>query len=150
MTASANDSAPALDRLGFKLNFFKLQTADIERLATFFRDAFGLEERDRIDLPTVVEIMLAMPGEQFTLVLLSHKDGRAYDHGAAMGPLGFLTRDVDGAIERVQAHGGSLLHAPAELPGMRYAFVADPDGHQIELMQFVRPANPALAAQGVQ
>ena len=135
-----SDTLPELDQLRFKLNFVKLNTADLDRLATFYRDCFGLEERQRLDLPLVAEVLLAMPGEQFTLVLLSYKDGRGYDHGTATGPIGFLTRDVDGAIERVQAHGGALLAAPAEVPGMRYAFVTDPDGHQIELMQFVRPA----------
>ena len=30
--------------------------------------------------------------------------------------------------------------APLDLPGMRLAFVRDPDGHEIEMIQFKRPA----------
>lgn len=143
MTETASDAVPELERLRFKLNFFKLNTADIERATSFYRETFGLEERTRVDLPTLSEVMLAMPGEQFTLVLLSYKDDRSYEVGTSTGPVGFLTRDVDGAVARVLAHGGTLLHATAELKGMRFAFVADPDGNAIELIQFVRDAPAA-------
>jgi predicted enzyme related to lactoylglutathione lyase len=140
MTDAALADAPALEELRFKLNFFKLNVVDLEAVATFYKETFGLEERNRITLPTLEEIMLTLPGEAFTLVLLSYKDGRSYDLGTGYGPLGFLTRNVDGAIARVVAHGGSVVRGAAETPGMKYAFVADPEGHQIELMQFVRPA----------
>jgi predicted enzyme related to lactoylglutathione lyase len=140
MTDAALAEAPTLEDLRFKLNFFKLNVADIEKVATFYKDVFGFEEQRRIDVPALAEIMMTLPGETFTLVLLSYKDARSYELGTGYGPLGFLTRNVAGAVSRALAHGGSLVRDIAEMPGAKYAFVADPEGHQIELMQFLRPA----------
>jgi|GEM_PF-255517 len=145
MTDTATLDVPALDELRFKLNFVKLNVADLEGVAAFYKQAFGFEERNRIDIPALEEVMMTLPGDAFTLVLLSYKDGRSYEMGTGYGPLGFLTRNLDGAIARVTAHGGTVVREPADTPGSRYAFVADPEGHQIELMQFIRPA----AASGV-
>lgn len=138
-TAPATEP-PSAEALRFRLGFFKLNVRDLERLTAFYRDTFGMEERNRIALPDLEEVVLGMPGDQFTLVLLAYKDGRVHEMGTGYGPVGFLTRNVDGAIERVEAHGGALARGPFDLPGMRLAFVADPEGHEIELMQFVRPS----------
>lgn len=139
MATAPVTEAPSLEELRFRLGFFKLNVCDLDRLTAFYRDTFGMEERNRIALPDLEEIVLAMPSDQFTLVLLAYKDGRAHEMGTGYGPVGFLTRHVDGAIDRVVAHGGTLVRGPFDLPGMRLAFVADPEGHGIELMQFVRP-----------
>ena len=126
------------DRVRFRFNFFKLNVADLAGAVTFYSDVFGFEEQSRLDLPGVDEVMLAMPGESFMLVLLQFKDGRTLTLGDAHGPIGFLVRDIDAAVSQATARGAKLLRAPADTGFSRYAFLADPEGHEIELIQFTR------------
>jgi len=138
MTATAE--APALADLRFKLNFFKLVVRDADAMTSFYQKAFGFEVRNRIELPGIIEVMLALPGEQFNLVLYQNTDGRDVTIGNGHGPVGFLTRDVDAAYAHALAAGAQPDRPPFDLPSMRIAFVKDPEGHEIEMIQFVRPA----------
>ena len=51
--------------------------------------------------------------------------------------LSFMVADLEASIAAVVAHGGRDLSGVIEAPDwqMRLAFVADPGGHRIELMQ---------------
>ncbi|MEO5938232.1 MAG: VOC family protein [Sphingomonas sp.] len=138
--AVAEAPATALSTLRFKLNFFKLIVRDLDAMQKFYADTFGFEERSRFTLPTLEEVMLALPGEQFTLVLYRHADGRDVEIGSGYGPVGFLTRDVDAAVAHALANGASVVAPPRDMGSMRLAFVKDPEGHEIEMIQFVRPA----------
>lgn len=142
MTDTATAEAPATDVAAFKfrLNFFKLVVRDADAMTAFYRDTFGFTVANRIELPGIVEVMLVLPEQTFNLVLYQNADGRAVTIGSGHGPVGFITRDVDGAYAHALASGAQDDRAPFDLPGMRIAFVADPEGHQIEMIQFVRPA----------
>jgi catechol 2,3-dioxygenase-like lactoylglutathione lyase family enzyme len=141
MSTAPQTVSPELSALGFRLNFFKLVVRDIDAMADFYARAFGFEQRgERIRIPGLEEAMLALPGEQFTLVLYHWTDGREIDIGTGHGPVGFLTSDVDAAYAHALAHGATDMRAPLDLPGMRLAFVRDPEGHEIEMIQFKRPA----------
>ena len=132
--------APALADLRFKLNFFKLIVRDMAAMQDFYTRAFGFEERNRITMPALEEVMLALPGEAFNLVLYRHTDDRELDIGSGYGPVGFLTRDVEAAFAHALANGATAVAPPRELGSMKLAFVKDPEGHEIEMIQFVRPA----------
>ncbi|MBA3880941.1 MAG: VOC family protein [Sphingobium sp.] len=141
-------AAPAIAEvpadLGFRLNFFKLIVADMEAAIAFYAGAFGMVEAGpRVDLPEVEEAMLTMPGDRFTLVLYRWKDGRDLAPGTAHGPVGFLTKDVDAAYARLLDHGATSRRKPFTLGPMKIAFVADPEGHEVELVQFVRNEAPS-------
>lgn len=144
MSDSALAAAPAADLTAFKfrLNFFKLIVRDIDRMTDFYRATFGFNEVNRITMPGLIEVMLVLPEQAFNLVLYQHTDGRTVEMGSAYGPVGFITRDVDGAYAHAVASGATVDRAPFDLPGMRIAFVFDPEGHQIEMIQIVRPAAP--------
>lgn len=130
----------ATTALGFKLNFFKLIVSDLEAMVAFYTRTFGFEDTRRIKLPGLEEAMLTLPGERFTLVLFHHTDGRAVEIGSGHGPVGFLTRDVDAAYAHAIANGATEQTPPREIPGMKLAFVRDPEGHELEMIQIVRPA----------
>ena len=139
-TAVAETAPGALDAFKFRLNFFKLVVRDAAAMTAFYEKTFGFEVRSRFELPGIIEVMLALPGEAFTLVLYQNTDGREVVIGNGHGPVGFLTRDVDGAYAHALASGAQDDRAPFDLPGMRIAFVKDPEGHQIEMIQLMRPA----------
>lgn len=136
--------APDVAAYRFRLNFFKLVVRDVDAMAAFYRTTFGFEERRRIELPGLVEVMLALPGETFTLVLYQHSDGREITIGNGHGPVGLLTSDLDGARNHALASGATAGAGPHDLPGMRLAFLLDPEGHEIELIELKRP--PAAGA----
>ena len=125
-------------KLGFKFAFFKLIARDLERLVAFYTGAFGMEERNRIEGENFREVMLGTPGDAFTLVLFHYTDGRAVDIGSAYGPVGFLTRDLDAALDYTTAHGATTVRGPTDAGQMRVCFVIDPEGHEIELLQLIR------------
>lgn len=133
------DPSPDLAPLGFRLNFFKLVVRDLDAMVAFYRRAFGFEIRNRIDLAGLQEVMLALPEDRFMLVLYHHTDGREIAIGNAYGPVGFVTRDVDAAMAHAVASGATPGRGPIDMPGMRIGFVDDPEGHEIEMVQIVRP-----------
>jgi hypothetical protein len=52
--------------------------------------------------------------------------------------------DIDAAVDAVLAAGGTLRERGEFAPGLPFAYVADPDGYEIEL--WFEPAPPAMAA----
>ncbi len=52
----------------------------------------------------------------------------------AMAALILEVPNLDAAIASVKANGGMLMRPAAQIEGLSYAFVKDPDGNQIELI----------------
>ena len=126
--------------LGLRLGFFKLIVRDMPAMIDFYSRAFGFVEAGaRVDLDEVEEAMLTLPGATFTLVLFRWKDGRDIAIGSGHGPVGFLTRNVEAAFTHLQSCGAKPLRKPFAMGPMRIAFAADPEGHELELIQHVRP-----------
>lgn len=132
--------------LGMALGFLKLVVDDLEAMVTFYGEAFGFAVRDRIDMPEIEEAMLVQPGQTFNLVLLRWKDGRTLTIGNAHGPIGMTTRSVDQTFAHALASGATAERQPYDLGPMRIAFVLDPEGHEIELIEFKPTEKPARTA----
>jgi predicted enzyme related to lactoylglutathione lyase len=125
-------------------SFTKLVAHDLEKLAAFYRDVYGLYAVNRVRGESIGgeeidEIMLsADPHATWSsLVLLKYLGRAPSPHGEVI--LGFTTHDLPALLERVRAAGGAV-HAPMkELPhlGVRVAFVTDPEGHLAELVHVV-------------
>lgn len=135
-------TAPKADpsALSFRLSFFKLVVRDIEAMIDFYARVFGFEQRNRVVLPGLDEAVLALPGDQFNLVLYYSTDGRDVTIGTGHGPVGFVTADVDAAYAHALAHGAEELRPPFSIQNMRVAFLRDPEGHEIELIQILQPS----------
>ena len=123
--------------------FTKLVVHDLEKSATFYRDAFGLHAvrrvREHIGVEEIDEIMLsADPRAAFgSLVLLKYRDRAASPSGELV--LGFTTGDLPALLDRVRAAGGRVAVPMRELPELRLrvAFATDPEGHLAELVQLL-------------
>jgi lactoylglutathione lyase len=123
-------------------SFTKLVVHDVEKLAAFYCEAFGLHAVNRvrgesIGSETIDEIMLSPdPKAAFgSFVLLKYLDRAPSPKGELI--LGFTTDDLPALLDRVRAAGGGV-HAPIkELPELklRVAFATDPEGHLAELVQ---------------
>jgi lactoylglutathione lyase len=124
--------------------FTKLIVHDLEKLAAFYREVYGLHAVHRLRGESI-------GGEEIDEIMLSSDPKAAYGSlillkylGRGPSPkgeliLGFTSEDLPALLERVRAAGGSV-HAPIkEMPelGLRVAFATDPEGHLAELVQML-------------
>lgn len=125
------------------LFYFKLMVSDPETLVRFYGDAFGMVEVARFDgLETEdphIEVFLKVgsaKGDQ-QLALMHYVNRPAPTPGEAA--IAFMVDDVDTVVAAALAAGGTSIRATETLEEhkFRYAIVADPDGHSIEVMQSV-------------
>jgi predicted enzyme related to lactoylglutathione lyase len=128
-----------------RFGFVKFVVKDLDAMRRFYERAFGLAVAQTIDLPDIVELVMRKPGDDagFALILYWPKaDGPKTDQewavGSAHGPLGLYVRDVDAAYAHAVAQGAAPHREPWDTPGMRVAFVLDPEGREIELISMRR------------
>ncbi len=62
---------------------------------------------------------------------------KQYEMGTAYGHIAIGVADVYSACEKIKAHGGNVTREPGPVKGGTtvIAFVTDPDGYKIELIQ---------------
>ena len=132
-----NTNAPAMT-----LNFFKLVVRDLPAMLDFYERAFGFTVARKFESSLMEEAILTLPGadSRFSLVLYYWKDGREIIVGNGHGPVGLHTADVDAAFEHAVAQGAIPAVKPFAFPGARIAFVLDPEGHEVELVNMATAA----------
>ena len=122
--------------------FTKLCVNDIERAAKFYESVCGLVEIRRMDAhmmgdPVTEIVYRATYPEGPMLILAKFTEAPAPATDEVI--LGFAVKDLEAMLERVEKGGGRILEPIQESPGfaMRHAFVADPEGHRIQLSSVV-------------
>jgi lactoylglutathione lyase len=120
-----------------KLAFMKLIVDNLPRMQEFYERSFGFKQTNAFNTPDFDEVMLAQDGNEFLLLLLAYKDDRRMPDATAHGPTGFVCTDLEASVHKALSAGATLKLAPKDVGPTRVAFVADPDGHEIELIQFV-------------
>ena len=118
------------------LGQYCLNVTDIDQTVAFY-EAAGLQCTSRTEIPTAYEAMIENPTEGSKLQLAQQK---ATDGPLEMGTMWKLylhTDDCVGLHERLVSNGAVSTVAPMRLERwpVTIAFVTDPDGYQVELMQ---------------
>ncbi|MDM7956964.1 VOC family protein [Blastomonas sp.] len=116
-------------------SFVKLVVPDIDNATQFFVAGFGMKHSDTIDTPHFREHMLTGRKGSVTVVLFHWKDKRPLEIGNGWGPLGMISRDLDGDVARAIAAGARQKGETVQFGPARIAFLLTPDGHEIELLQ---------------
>ncbi len=116
------------------------RTKDLDAAVAFY-GLLGLRLTEKKEL-TKNQATLAFvePPEGNFAIELVFNWGRdtPYDGGERFGHFAFVVDDVEQVYEQVVEAGGTAVRAPALLQGIgpsKIAFVADPDGNQIELIE---------------
>jgi predicted enzyme related to lactoylglutathione lyase len=120
----------------------RVLATDPQAIATFYEKAFGMSEVARpVDSATTKEILLnfgqtsdiARQAATTPIVIYTRP---ATAPAGAMASLILRVADLDKAIEAVKANGGTATRPPGRnaVVNVRFAFVLDPDGNQIELV----------------
>ncbi len=129
------------------LDHVGLSVGDLDAMATWYADVFGFEREVTLRVaPIELDIvMLIHPGAGHRLELLcrpgSARRSTPQDPAEAalhrgFGHLAFDVRDLDEMFARAVAAGARpvMTPRPSPEPGIRMAFVADPEGNLVELL----------------
>ncbi|WP_062311529.1 VOC family protein [Demequina rhizosphaerae] len=133
---------------GIRLDHVGLNVADLAAATAWYREAFGyaVELEGRVDAIELDFVMLIEPGGGRRLELL-HRPGsgpglRAADPAEAalsegFGHVAFDVPGLDATFERLIGLGARsvMMPRPSPEPGIRMAFVADPEGNLVELLE---------------
>ena len=117
-----------------------LRVGNLDKSIEFYRDALGMRLLRRKDYESG-RFTLAFLGygeEQDTAVVeLTHNwDTPSYEIGNGYGHLAIGVDDLEGAYQHCLNHGAQPKVAPKVFGGgTRLAFVLDPDGYQVELIE---------------
>ncbi|HEY8519864.1 MAG TPA: VOC family protein [Gammaproteobacteria bacterium] len=107
-----------------------LAVRDPERSVAFYAAVLGVRQYYRDE----AQIQALGPGPYD--VLAFEKAEAAAGKAGGISHFGFrLTQasDIDVAVAEVQRAGGRVLRRGGFSPGLLYAYVADPDGYEIEI-----------------
>lgn len=120
-----------------ELEHTMLRVSDPEACIAFYQDAFGFELRETKERDTFTLYFLALPGQDVSLELTyNHGEDEPYAKGDGFGHIAISTGDdtsLQEAYDRAVAAGGEDYRPPEECPG-HYAFVKDPEGYEIEIL----------------
>jgi lactoylglutathione lyase len=117
-----------------------IRVRDEVRSLTFYKKAFGLTVRDRLDFEKFTLLYLGNDETPFELELTVNKGTEEpYDLGNGYGHLAVSVEDAAAEHDRFEAEGLEPRKLVDFAPGgeviARFFFVADPDGYQIEVLQ---------------
>jgi lactoylglutathione lyase len=118
-----------------------LRVGDLQRAIDFYTKVLGMELLRTTDRPEQ-KYSLAFVGygrnpEHAEIELTYNYGVEKYEMGTAYGHIAIGVPDAYAACERIRAAGGSITREPGPVQGGStvIAFVTDPDGYKIELIQ---------------
>jgi lactoylglutathione lyase len=115
-----------------------INVTDLERSVRFYEDIIGLKVQSRTQIPDVDEVVLAADVGGGRLQLAQHLTRSGpIDHGAALWKIYMNVDDCAQVHDRAVDAGFESTMAPERLERwpVTVAFIIDPDGYSIELMQ---------------
>ena len=118
-----------------------LRVGDLDKSLAFYCDILGMELLRRKDYPGG-EFTLAFVGygeeKDNTVIELTYNWGVSeYDLGKGYGHIALGVDDIYGTCDRIKSQGGKVSREPGPMKHGTtvIAFVEDPDGYKIELIQ---------------
>jgi lactoylglutathione lyase len=123
-----------------------LRVGNLEESLTFYCDVLGMKLLRRKDYPAG-EFTLAFVGygeeSDHSVLELTHTWGvEKYDLGNAYGHIALGVDDIYATCETIKQLGGKVVREPGPMKhgSTVIAFVEDPDGYKVELIQSKTPA----------
>ena len=114
-----------------------IYTRDLVRLEAFYTQVLGFPVARRWDAAGIVFVDAG--GMWIELTRQDAPDDgtrpRALDQGVGLNHIALRVDDVDRSFQQFVGLGVRALAAPADYQGVRVAFLADPDGNVLELIE---------------
>ena len=118
-----------------------LRVGNLDRSVAFYIEVLGMKELRRKEYPegrfTNVFVGYQPESEGAVLELTYNWDQSRYDLGDGYGHVALAVDDVYAACERIRERGGRITREPGPMKhgSTILAFVEDPDGYKIELLE---------------
>lgn len=138
-----------------------LAVRDLPRMRAFYEEALGLSFVSEIKVAGPKAVEAALSADGYTVVRLQTEKGERVkllrpdrlpevkDEGRSMeglildksgsSYLTFIVDDLQSLLDRLIAHGAESMTGPKAIevrPGTWLAFVTDPEGHIVEVVQY--------------
>ena len=118
-----------------------LRVKDLDETLDFYTDLFGMKLLRRKDFPEG-KFTLAFVGygdeSDHTVLEFTHNWGQSdYDQGDAYGHVAIGVADINGDCDRLREDGVAITREPGPMKhgSTVIAFVEDPNGYKVELIQ---------------
>ncbi|MEO7328581.1 MAG: lactoylglutathione lyase [Minicystis sp.] len=118
-----------------------LRVGNLDRSIAFYRDVLGMKELSRKDYPdgkfTLAFLGYAKNPEQAEIELTHNWGVESYELGNAYGHIAIGVSDAHAACAKIRDAGGKITREPGPMKHGTtvIAFVQDPDGYKIELIE---------------
>ena len=118
-----------------------LRVGDLDRALDFYTKVLGMQVLRRKEYPegrfTNVFVGYGDESEQAAIELTYNWDIKSYDIGSGYGHVAIAVEDAYKACEEVKKRGGKVTReaGPMKFGTTVIAFVEDPDGYKIEIIQ---------------
>lgn len=126
---------------GWRLLHTMIRVTDLDRSIRFYTQSLGMRLLRRQDYPDG-RFTLAFVGygeeADHTVIELTHNwDTDSYDLGTGFGHLALGVADIYAACAQLEKAGAKIVRAPGPMKhgSTVIAFVEDPDGYKVELIQ---------------
>lgn len=120
-----------------------IRVGDLDRAINFYTGVLGFTETRRADYPDgkFTLVFLRAPGdaEDGPMLELTHNwETDSYDLGNGYGHVAFQVESLDAIGDQLKAAGMEFSWGPGKSPNGKksMAFVKDPDGYQLELLEY--------------
>jgi lactoylglutathione lyase len=140
---------PGLRIFQMRLLHTMLRVGDLERSLAFYTEVLGMRLLRRKDYPggrfTLAFVGYGEESEQTVLELTHNWDTEAYEIGSGYGHIAIGVADIEGTCGAIAEKGGKVVRPPGPMKhgSTVIAFVEDPDGYRVELIQLAAPATAA-------
>ena len=118
-----------------------IRVGDLDRSIGFYTDVLGMKLISRKDFPegkfTLAFVGYGENPEHAEIELTYNYGVEKYELGNAFGHIALGVSDICGACERIRGAGGRITREPGPMKHGTtvIAFVEDPDGYKIELIE---------------
>jgi lactoylglutathione lyase len=118
-----------------------LRVGDLDRSLAFYTDVLGMKLLRRQDYPdgrfTLAFVGYGPESDEAALELTHNWDTRSYELGSGFGHVALEVPDARAACDEIRRRGGVVTReaGPMKHGTTVIAFVQDPDGYKIELIQ---------------
>ena len=124
-----------------RLLHMMLRVGELDRSIRFYTGVLGMNLLRRKDYPsgrfTLAFVGYGLESAETVLELTHNWDISSYEIGAGYGHIALGVEDIAATCEMIRAQGGKIVREPGPMKHGTtvIAFVEDPDGYKIELIQ---------------
>ena len=118
-----------------------IRVGNLDKSIAFYTEILGMQLLRRTDYPegrfTLAFVGYGSEDKEAVLELTHNWDTASYELGNAYGHIALAVPDAAGACTEIKARGGKVVReaGPMKHGSTIIAFVEDPDGYKIELIQ---------------